>query len=457
MSAETLTVQETNHQMQEFDDVQDAPKVAQETIKEGDWDFELTSFVGANAHQLIDCPWLPGTDMTLHDITINWPVRLTPENVDFVVAELRQRLADKLLVDEDIQEVFEEEQEVGLVDEPETSPISKQAEKDKQEPTATAPKLSKEVRNTAEPITQILFNAATTPETFVTQLPSETLIVSRKTYDSSASYSSASTEDLPPSPKPNDANNELPKVDTPIYPETKVADLEITHFDAVLDAPQIIEKILPVFEPQEIAQPDTISNVLDSSTNNGNELIPETVTIQPPKIFTAETAQTEELALIEEEIIEPGVVNQVEEILETITESVEQSEIDTTQKIHEIIVKIIDIPVTLQNENTIDENQAQEEIAILFTELLEALDIAYTPEILESLTQLTLSSHFALAIEGLKDISETDESKQSSAISKVVQQLTATLAHITVAMDQACAIGKSALMHFGLSIANPEL
>jgi hypothetical protein len=149
-------------------------------------------------------------------------------------------------------------------------------------------------------------------------------------------------------------------------------------------------------------------------------------------------------------------VEEIEDSLLQLTESIEASGPETPEKLNEILDKIIEVPAKLEEfngENIITEAEAQEELEELFTELLDRMAIDYAPELIESLAYLTLKWHLVDEIEKLRNEEEADEAPQDSGIHKIIQKLLAGLSKIKKAMAQACAIGKSALQLYTFNFA----
>lgn len=149
-------------------------------------------------------------------------------------------------------------------------------------------------------------------------------------------------------------------------------------------------------------------------------------------------------------------IEKIEDSLIQLTERIEASEPETTERVNEILDKIIDVPAKLEahnGENIITETEAQEELDELFTELLDKMGIDYTPELIESLASLTLKWHLADEIEKLKSAEETDKAPPGSGTHKIIKKLLAGLSAIKKAIAHAYAIGKSALQLYTSNFA----
>jgi len=149
-------------------------------------------------------------------------------------------------------------------------------------------------------------------------------------------------------------------------------------------------------------------------------------------------------------------IEEIEDSLIQLAERIEASEPETTEKVNEILDKIINVPAKPEahnGENIITEVEAQEELEELFAELLDDMGIDYTPELIESLASLTLKWHLTDEIEKLKDEEEANSAPQASGTHKIIKKLLAGLSTIKKAIAHACAIGKSALQLYATNSA----
>lgn len=441
-----MAILETSHQAEAPDDFRAQATVEQEKIKKDDWDYELTNFVRANEHELVECPWDPGVEMTISAITLQWYIYvedIAPGNADSVLAELRQLLANK---QQTVKDELEDELKYDLEDELKAPQATKQPESGLKPILSTA----KETRSVeSKPVKQIATAVTVTSEPLDPPV-SKTPVTAGSTYGNSAAYTSASTADISPSPKKS--STEQHKVTAQPYPETQVPNIALTNFEVKLDLPKKIEEDPQIEQLQVIEQP-ALPSPANDRLNQVQEIATGIRTPELPAPINPEIVEVNKRELYETGATEQDDFSEIEDILVEIVESAQQSGIETAQKTHEIMAKIIDTPFVVSGED-IDESQVQQEIQLLFTELLENLGIDYTPELIESLSRQILNNRFVLGAENVADINDEEEPNQSSGASTVVQQLTTALAHIKSAIDQACAIGKSALMHFGLSLAS---
>jgi hypothetical protein len=457
MSAEVLTVSETSYQVETPDDFQAEQTVEQEKIEKHEWDYELTNFVAANAHELVDCPWQPGIEMTLSAVTLEWHIHITPitfENVGLVFAQLIQLLANK-------QQAFEDEpdgvSEDDIESDLDTSQTINKSESDPK-PAIDTNKQASDTSVKSKPTAHVTGTEQSVVAQLTTLLPSAEPTVTNSTYATVAPYSSASTISTPPLLHNNPGKEARDKVEVQIYSDVPVPNIETTSSGIKLHvAPQETEQVPATPIIQETTTTALRENISDSPTGSVDETSLDTKVALVVETHTVEVADTESFELYEHTAVDPDDFSHVEHLFAEIADAAEHSEIQTAQKVHEIIRKIIDIPSAVTSEDTVDENQVQKEIVVLFTELLETLGIDHTPGLLESLARQTLHGRFGLTLENLDTMNEFDESGQTSVVSRVVQQLTVTLAQVRAAIDQACAIGKSALMHFGIHLVDAGL
>lgn len=149
-------------------------------------------------------------------------------------------------------------------------------------------------------------------------------------------------------------------------------------------------------------------------------------------------------------------IEEIEDTLIELSEYIEASESEMTERLNEILDKIIDVPTKLEahvGENIIIEEQAQEKLEELFTELLDETGIDYTPGLIESLAFLTLKWHLAGEIEKLKNEEETETVPKASGPHAIIKRLLVSLSNIKKSLVHAYAIGKSAVQLYNFNFA----
>lgn len=145
----------------------------------------------------------------------------------------------------------------------------------------------------------------------------------------------------------------------------------------------------------------------------------------------------------------------VEDSLTQLGECIEIAEAEVAKTVNEIMDKIAEVPARLDpatDEAVIDENQAKAELEELFTELLEIMEIDYTPELVESLARLTIHLHLTGKIKELESRNEIDETPQGYGTHEIIKQLLTSLSTFDRPFEYAWALGRSVL---GLVLAGP--
>lgn len=170
---------------------------------------------------------------------------------------------------------------------------------------------------------------------------------------------------------------------------------------------------------------------------------------EPVLPVQTETNKPDQLASID------LVVEEIEDSLATLAELIETSEPETVEAVDEILDEIIDIPDKFENsnnENIITDAEAQEELEELFTKLFTKMDVDYTPELIKSLTTLTLNWHLVDEIRQLKK-EETDMMSHSDGTHEIIKKLLTGLSKIKRAIANAWIIGRSALQLYRFNFA----
>jgi hypothetical protein len=167
----------------------------------------------------------------------------------------------------------------------------------------------------------------------------------------------------------------------------------------------------------------------------------------PDQIENTSPEQSHQISLSAEEI---------EVSLIQLAEVIEVSEPEITEKVNEILDKIIEMPVKLeaQTSENITEVNVQEELEELFIELFDILSIEYTPELIQSLAYLTLRLHLVDEIEKLKEGEEMNETPQSSGTHEIIKKLLTGISNLKKAIANSYAIGKSALRLYSFNFAS---
>jgi hypothetical protein len=139
---------------------------------------------------------------------------------------------------------------------------------------------------------------------------------------------------------------------------------------------------------------------------------------------------------------------EVEEVLYKLVEYLDDGEPEEVEAVNIILDKIIELPtkVEIQNEeDIITENKVEEELTELLSEVLDRMDIDYTPETFDSLVQLIIGRNISKVIKPLND-EEKDEAPYDTGTHEVISQLLLGLSTIKKSLEHASAIGRSALL-----------
>jgi hypothetical protein len=184
-------------------------------------------------------------------------------------------------------------------------------------------------------------------------------------------------------------------------------------------------EVEPVFENFSFVEEGSEANL----QLNFEEI--ETEQVEPPKIDLAEISVPTE---------------GVEEVLAEMAETIKAAEPEDLLVMNEIMAKIIEVPqkVAAETEEAITEDDAAIELEELFKELFDYIGIECTPELVESLSRLTLKYNLIAEIENLK-VDDDEEQKPHSATHEFINKILVAISTIKKALKQAYVIGKSAL------------
>jgi hypothetical protein len=137
---------------------------------------------------------------------------------------------------------------------------------------------------------------------------------------------------------------------------------------------------------------------------------------------------------------------EVDEILIQLVEQIVAAEPEDVEAMNEILDKLIEVPSKLEarDYNLTAEAEIQEEIEELYTDLLDNMRIEYTPELIETLTRLTIKWRLAEKIKEPKQRDIEDEVPSDPGTHEAIRRLLLGLSN-TQKMAHAYALGKSAL------------
>jgi hypothetical protein len=190
---------------------------------------------------------------------------------------------------------------------------------------------------------------------------------------------------------------------------------------------------------------EDIQNVLNPEEALIYQLSDES--ILPEQIENSGLEQIPKISLPAEEI---------ENSLIQLGEVIEVSEPEITEKVNEILDKIIEVPAKLEidEEKNIAKIEVEEELEELFTQLFDKLGIDYTPELLESLARLTLRLHLVEEIEKRKEGEEINQTPKGSGTHEIIKKLLTGISNLKKAIANSYAIGKSALRLYSFNFAS---
>lgn len=145
-------------------------------------------------------------------------------------------------------------------------------------------------------------------------------------------------------------------------------------------------------------------------------------------------------------------IEKTEDTLVSLVEYIETSEAEPLEAINEILDKITEIPKQIDvhgEENVTTVEEAQAELRELFIELLDFIDLDYTPELVESLASLTIRWHQTAEIEIPDNEKTVDDIDQGSGTHEAIKKLIIGLSD-SKSMAQAHFVGRSALRLYSL-------
>ena len=382
----------------------------------GSWDQELFDLVGANADVLVVCPW-DGIEMPLGLAMWEIPIQFLPENLDLLIAEVQQMLADR------VEKVDDQEEEAEDMTE---------APKPKEESSAARVESKKTV------IAKVKAQAEVETETEV---------------EAEIDTEDTTVEDAPPAPKPemitiNDEVKEPEYVvnDNAADPlELEEITIESTQSTAEPMTSKTPETTMEVIAP-EIPEAPEMNTDLDERTLDEtiDEIIKDDLEDTPETIITSQ---------FEEAVEETAEPEQSQEI-DTEAEMIEET-IDLITEEFEIIDQIVDLPAKLERidiEDDASEAEALEELGELFTELLTKLEIDHTPEMIKALARYRLRMYL-IERDGLKAESATIDDEETPTTHDSIKKQVAVLVNLKKALVHAYAIGRSTMQLYKLSFS----
>lgn len=141
-------------------------------------------------------------------------------------------------------------------------------------------------------------------------------------------------------------------------------------------------------------------------------------------------------------------VEEVEEFLEDLAERIVAGEPEIVEKLNISLDKIAELSAKLEPpsvENTITETEVQTELEEILTELLDQLNLACTPGMVELLVHLTQKYYLVAENQKQKNEEQADQAPQGIGTHEFIKKLLVGINTIKKANEQASAIGCTAL------------
>jgi hypothetical protein len=434
------------------------------------WDDELTNLVAANADVIVRCPWLGDAEMELSPAINSIQVQLTPENVDMVVAEVHQMLAraaeenaeeEETIADDEITDnkpkpkaeandtkSAQESESIGKTDAPKR--IIKTSEKANEkivtpasDATAenSAQVAAKNISATTQGAEKIERNAAAKKQTATK--PENVQTVARTTVKPTSHIPKKPTTKVTQDPiaeKVYDIDTPEHGGEKPVIKESPIDKVElIIPAEETMDVEEIMNP-----EQKKTKEPTIIETAVL------NEIKPEMTSEDMVEFSNMSTTDTE-TNTESNQPIEVDATPSFEEVTTQIVNKVYDSEPEDQAKIYEIIEQITEYAAT-QNRGEMDETESHQELEDLFAELLDILEIDYTPELIDDLAKTTI--RWSSVPEEISFITEKDEPEtedQNHAGQSAKPKQSAFVNDLKKVLAQAYAIGRSTLKLCSLS------
>jgi hypothetical protein len=428
------------------------------------WDDELTNLVAANADVIVRCPWLGDAEMELSPAINSIQVQLTPENVDMVVAEVHQMLARAAEENAEEEETIADDEITDNKPKPKTEANdTKSAQESESTGKTNAPK--KIIKTSEKANEKIVTPASDATAENSAQVAAKNIsattqgaekierndVAKKQTVKKTESLPSAAQITIKPTsqtPKrsitkttPDPIVEKVNDIDIPEHTEQKTAIDE-----KPIDKAELIIPAEETMDAEEIMDPEQKKTkeptVIETTVLNeiGQEMTSEDM-VEFSNMSTTDTETNTE----SNQPIEVDVTPSFEEVTTQIVNKVYDSEPEVQVSLSEIVERITELPAVVESAE-IDKTEAQEELEELFVELLEALQIEYTPEIVEELARSTLNGYLLeteLEEVELEELNEDNGHAKSTQISTAKQ--TTVLSDLKKVLAQAYAIGSSTL------------
>jgi hypothetical protein len=143
----------------------------------------------------------------------------------------------------------------------------------------------------------------------------------------------------------------------------------------------------------------------------------------------------------------------LEPVVAQLAEQIQAAETEITKTANEILDKIRELPARLEEQaaNGLTQEQIQDEIEVLFTELLDELGIEFTPELIEALARAAIALKPANKNQNPK--TENTEEQPSDPGTHEIKQLLSGLNSTDNSWEKVWALGRYALWNYRTKLA----
>jgi hypothetical protein len=466
--------------------------VVAETIESrvAELDRILTPLVSGNSEVIVICPWLGSSKVTLREAMIAYPRPMIEEDphtlAGIVIELLANRIEDDEPKKEDMPEQKQEEtdsREVKLPQETNESEMptktlearsqNRQAETKiglaTQSKSVTV-KGQKPFSGRLEAINELEgVDVVATEQSKIINLPPaepkrssqkmNEAVMANSTHNYGNTTVSGTNKEINPAANntpPNSVQNDAVRAESyAIEPQ------QATELGTKSDSTDLATEVTAKPQVLELSAIDIDGEDIEDEIN----LVTEALKVSPeelPGLALDDQIYIDELNLTEEEalpenndfgqengyIFRPEPKNEVQEVVFQLAECVDNSEPDLAQTANDILNKIAEVAAMLEpndDENSAIEDEIQENLEELFTQLFDKLGIDYRSELIESLALQAIKHYSTGEIGTLSDEEETDDTPGGYGTHEIIRRLLVSSNTIRKAAAHAYTIGKSAL------------
>lgn len=234
-------------------------------------------------------------------------------------------------------------------------------------------------------------------------------------------------------------------IEIPNMATTEATDFVREENDAVIDDEQLTvqyeaESYVEVSDYEFVEDPKIVENAQTTSTEEPDLAIADEDLIELSSDFGPEIDEPEHIDILEPTQVEPlGVVaEEVENELIQLAELIVSDMPEDGGSVEEIVHEILEATTTLDVET-------KEERALLYVEIFEAAGVAYTPELIESLSALTVEWNLIDEIERLDEAECGAVDSEDGSARLMVKKLLVAIASIIQAIRHVFTVGSYAL------------